>query len=173
VTVCVYINIKNLYRCHQQKDLDIHQVFGAHHLYIHIYTVQCGGQGWTLWCPCLYTPWRRHFTLDQDSEISKRKIELISLIILLENFNLDYLHSKPRCDVVSKAISICKNTAAVDMLLLKFNVTWSVSLIYWSVVLWRARKQNWLALSRSLSSIFVWTIFIIPCSNSLPLWTRG
>jgi hypothetical protein len=53
------------------------------------------------------------------------------------------------------------------MLLLKFKVTWSVSLIHWSVVLWRARKPNWLALSRPLSSKCLWTIFRITFSNSL------
>jgi hypothetical protein len=51
-------------------------------------------------------------------------------------------------------------------LLLKFKVTWSVSLMHWSVVLWRAWKPNWLALSRSLSSRCLWTIFGITFSNS-------
>jgi hypothetical protein len=36
---------------------------------------------------------------------------------------------------MSKAFSISKNTAAVDILLLKFRVTWSTSLIHCSVVL--------------------------------------
>jgi hypothetical protein len=36
---------------------------------------------------------------------------------------------------VSKAFSISKNTAAVDILLLKFRVTWSVSLFEGTVVL--------------------------------------
>jgi hypothetical protein len=67
-----------------------------------------------------------------------------------------------------KCLLIFKNTAAIDMLLLKFKVTWSVSLIHWSVVLWRARKPNWLALSRTLSSLCLWTVFRINFSNSLP-----
>jgi hypothetical protein len=50
---------------------------------------------------------------------------------------------------VSKAFSISKNTAAVAILLLKLRVTWSVSLIHCSVVLWRARKPNWVALSNN------------------------
>jgi hypothetical protein len=54
-------------------------------------------------------------------------------------------------------------------MLLKFKVTWSVSLMHWSVVLWRERKQNWLALSRSLSSRCLWTIFRITFANSLPV----
>jgi hypothetical protein len=37
--------------------------------------------------------------------------------------------------VVSKAFSMSKNTAAVDILLLKLRVTWSVGLIRCSVVL--------------------------------------
>jgi hypothetical protein len=45
--------------------------------------------------------------------------ELISLIKLIEISNLDSLYSKPACHVVSKAFSMPKNTAAVDILLLK------------------------------------------------------
>jgi hypothetical protein len=44
------------------------------------------------------------------------------LIILIENCNVDNLYSKPKCHVVSKAFSISKNTAGVDVLLLKFHV---------------------------------------------------
>jgi hypothetical protein len=65
-----------------------------------------------------------------------------------------------------------KNTAAVDILLLKWRVTWSVNLIHWSVVLWRARKPKWLALSRPFSSICFWTSFKITFSNSLPVVNR-
>jgi hypothetical protein len=36
-------------------------------------TVQCGGNDGTLWHPCLYIPWCRHFTFDRDSEFSLRK----------------------------------------------------------------------------------------------------
>jgi hypothetical protein len=45
--------------------------------------------------------------------------------------------------VVSKAFSMSKNTVAIDILLFKFRVTWSVSLINCSVMLWRAWKPNW------------------------------
>jgi hypothetical protein len=55
------------------------------------------------------------------TEFSLRKKEQISLNRLIENFNLDNLYSKPKCQVVSNAFLIFKNTAAVDMLLLKFN----------------------------------------------------
>jgi hypothetical protein len=54
-----------------------------------------------------------------------------------------------------------KNIAAVDILLLKLRVTWSVSLIHCSVVLWHARKPNWL-----LSSVCFWTIFRMTFSYS-------
>jgi hypothetical protein len=37
--------------------------------------------------------------------------------------------------VISKAFSMSNNTAAVDILLLKLRVTWSVSLIHCSVIL--------------------------------------
>jgi hypothetical protein len=45
--------------------------------------------------------------------------------------------------------------------MLKFAVTWSVKLIHCSVVLYRARKPKWLALSRSITSMWLWTIFRI------------
>jgi hypothetical protein len=61
--------------------------------------------------------------------------ELISLINLVKNCNFDNLQSKPGCHVVSKAFSVSKNTASVDMLLLKFRVTWPAILIHCSVVL--------------------------------------
>jgi hypothetical protein len=56
--------------------------------------------------------------------------EVISLINFTENSILANLYSKPVCHVVSKAFSISKNTAAVDILLLKLRVTWSASLIH-------------------------------------------
>jgi hypothetical protein len=83
--------------------------------------------------------------------LSLRK-KAISLTRLVENSHSDNLCSRPQCHVVSKAFSISKNTAAVDILLLKFGVTWSTSLIYWSVLLWTARKSNWLTFSKILSS---------------------
>jgi hypothetical protein len=46
-----------------------------------------------------------------------------------------------------------KNTTAVDISLLKLRVTWSVSLIHCSVVLWRTRNPKWLALSRPFTSM--------------------
>jgi hypothetical protein len=45
------------------------------------------------------------------------------------------LYSKPVCHVMSKAFSISKNTAVVDILLLKLRATWSASLIHCRVVL--------------------------------------
>jgi hypothetical protein len=50
----------------------------------------------------------------------------MTLIKLVENFNLDNLHSKPECHVLSKAFSMSKKTAAVDILLLKLRVRMSV-----------------------------------------------
>jgi hypothetical protein len=38
-----------------------------------------------------------------------------------------------------------------------------------NVVLCRARKPNWLALSRSITSIWLWTIFRIAFSKSFPV----
>jgi hypothetical protein len=88
---------------------------------------------------------------------------------MIENLSFINLYSKSRCHAVLKAISISKNTAAVNMLLLKLKVTWSISLIHWSVMLWWAVKPNWLALSRPLYSMYLRTIFRITFSNSLPV----
>jgi hypothetical protein len=70
-------------RCHQQRDLDRHQLFGAYHLYI--YAVQCGGQDGNLWHPCLYTRWGRYFTFDRNSKFSLGKKRSISFIRLKKN----------------------------------------------------------------------------------------
>jgi hypothetical protein len=56
--------------------------------------------------------------------------ELMSFVKFSGNCNFDILYSKPACHVVPKAFSMSKNTAAVDILLLKFMVIWSVSLIH-------------------------------------------
>jgi len=98
------------------------------------------------------------------------KNELISLIKLDEKCNSDSLYSKPGCHVVSNAFSISKKTAAVDILLLKFKVTWSVSLMHWNVVLWHARKPNWHAFRMLLSSMFLWTLLWMTFQIVGPLW---
>jgi hypothetical protein len=98
--------------------------------------------------------------------------EPISLFKLVENSNLDNLYNKPKCHVVSKAFSISKNTAAVQILLFNLRVTWSASLIHCNVLLWRARKPNWLALGRPHFSICFWRNFRITFSNSWPVVDR-
>jgi hypothetical protein len=90
--------------------------------------------------------------------VSVRK-EAISLMRLVENSYSDNLCSRPECHVVSKPFSISKNTGAVDILLI-FTVTWSASLIHWSVVLWSAGKPNWLAFSKFVASVY----FSLPSS---------
>jgi hypothetical protein len=96
----------------------------------------------------------------------------MSLINLVGNTNLENLNSKPEYHVVSKAFSMFKNTAAVDILLLKLRDTWSVSLTHGTIVLWRARKPNWLALSRLLSLMCFWTILWMTFSNNLTVLDR-
>jgi hypothetical protein len=122
---------------------------------------------------CLHYPWRRHFAFNRNPEFFLWQKELTSLINLFEKSNFDSLYSRPVCHVVSKAFSMSKNTAAVDILLLKLRATWSVSLIHCSVVLWRARKPNWLALSMPLSSICSWRAFRFTFWNSFPVVDRG
>jgi hypothetical protein len=86
---------------------------------------------------------------------------------------LDSVCSKPECHVVSEAFTMSKNTAAIDILLLKLRVMWSVSLMYCSVVLWRARKPNWLALSRFLSSTCFLRVLELLFRKVCLLWTGG
>jgi hypothetical protein len=93
----------------------------------------------------------------------------MSLIKVTEKSKFDNLCSKHVCEVVSKAFSISKNTATVDMLFFKLKVTWSVCLIHCKVVLWLARNLNWFTFSRPLSPEWLWTIFRITFSNSLPV----
>jgi hypothetical protein len=71
--------------------------------------------------------------------------------------------------VVPKAFVISKNITAVDILLLKFRVTWSASLVYWRAVLWCAWKPKWLLCSSFFSSAYLWTVFRIAFSNNLPI----
>jgi hypothetical protein len=52
---------------------------------------------------------------------------------------------------------------------LKFRVTWFASFIHWSVVLWYARKPNWLVFSKFLPSVCFWIVLKTSFSNSLPL----
>jgi hypothetical protein len=73
-----------------------------------------------------------------------------------------------------KTFSISKNTAAVDILLLKFKVTWSISLMYWSVMLWQSQNPNWLALSGLLlQCAFGLHIFRITFLNNFPFVDKG
>jgi hypothetical protein len=58
-----------------------------------------------------------------------------SLDKLVENSKFDKFYSKPECHVVPKDFSMSKNTAAVDILLLKLRVTWFFSLMHCSVML--------------------------------------
>jgi hypothetical protein len=54
-----------VYRCHQQRDGDRPQVFEVYHLYIECTVLRTEE---ILWHPCLYIPWRRHFTVYRNSE---------------------------------------------------------------------------------------------------------
>jgi hypothetical protein len=70
---------------------------------------------------------------------------------------------------MSKTFSLSKNTVAFDILLLKFRATWAPSPIHWNVTLWSARKPDWLALNKFLSSVYFWIAFKIGFSKNLPL----
>jgi hypothetical protein len=51
-----------------------------------------------------------------------------------------------------------RNTASVDILLLKFRATCFPSFIHWTVVQWSVRKTNWLAFTKFFSSVCFWII---------------
>jgi hypothetical protein len=72
--------------------------------------------------PLLVYPLSQTFHLRPRLQFQRRK-ELISLITLIEKFNLDNLYRKPRSHAVSKAFPISKNTASVNKLLLELKVT--------------------------------------------------
>jgi hypothetical protein len=61
-----------------------------------------------------------------------------------------------------------KNTAAVEIMVLKFRVTWSLS-----VVLWRARSPNWFAFSMLLTTRWLCFSFWITFLKSLPVVDRS
>jgi hypothetical protein len=88
---------------------------------------------------------------------------------LVKNSYFDHLYSRPECHLVSKALSISKNTAALNILLLKFMVMWSTRLIYWSDILCSALKPNWLTFSEFLSSVCFCVVHKISFSHSLPI----
>jgi hypothetical protein len=62
------------------------------------------------------------FRLRQKLYFRSDRKELLSLIKFVKNCNLCNSYNRPVCHVVTEAFSIFKNTAAVDMLLLKFKV---------------------------------------------------
>jgi hypothetical protein len=94
--------------------------------------------------------------------------ELISSIRLIKNVNSNNLYNKPRCHV-SKGFSISKNTAAVGMLLLKFNVTWFLNLILKCRAVTGTETKLACIKQASFFSVCLWTIFRITFSNSLPV----
>jgi hypothetical protein len=130
-------------------------VRGGHHL---CRDCTIWGIGQKLLEPLLAFLWMQKFHLQLKIWIFFERKELISLIIFVSNFNLCNLYNKLGCQVVSKAFSISKNTAAIDIFL-EFKVTWPINLIHCSVVLWLVQKPNWLAISRSSSWVCLCTIF--------------
>jgi hypothetical protein len=115
-----------IYTHHQRRGLDGQLGFGGHHFYMNCTRL---GTGRNLVAPLLVFLLAHTFCLQQRLNFLLERKELISRIKLVKNFNLDNSYSKPECHVLSKAFSIYKNTAAIDIFLLKFKVTWSISLI--------------------------------------------
>lgn len=93
---------------------------------------------------------------------------LMCLTVLMENCNLNDLYYKPGCRVISKALLMSKNTAAVGILF-TYMVTWSVSLILIHCNgIWDLHGPNWPALRRPSSAMCRWIIFTMSFSNSSP-----
>jgi hypothetical protein len=78
----------------------------------------------------LVLPGHRHFTFDRNSDFSVGNKQTTKLDYLAENCKLDNLYNSAGYHVVSKAFSISKNAAAVDMLLLNLKCTWSINPIH-------------------------------------------
>jgi hypothetical protein len=163
-SITLFIDLWHTYQCHRPRGPATNPVFGGGvsftsvYLCIYIYCITLG-TGRSLEAPMLVFLCGWPFHLRKKLNFRADRNELIRLIKFVDNFHLRSLYNKPGFHVVPKGLSISKNTAAVDMLLLKFTVTWSVNLIHCNVVLWRARKPKWLPLSRSLTSTCFWTIF--------------
>jgi hypothetical protein len=95
--------------------------------------------------------------------------EASSLMTLVENSHSDNLYSRPECHVVSKAFSISKNTATVDILLKFSDMIRQPHTLKQSAVLWCARKTICLAFSTFLSSVCLWIVLKIHVSKRLPV----
>jgi hypothetical protein len=138
-------------------------VFEEYYLYINTYLLYNVGDRTE---PCSYISLGVGISPSAETPnfLWERK-EIMSLTRLIENFSLYNLRTKKMCHMELNAFSISKTTAAVDTFLLNLNVTWcNVGKPQtWRVVLWRARKTNWLAL------MCLWTVFRITFSNSLPV----
>jgi hypothetical protein len=96
-----------------------------------VHDVQCRGQAGTLRQPCfIFLGVGISLSTETLNVLWERK-DLISMIKPVENANLDNFYSKAGCYVASMVFSISKNISAGDIrvLLLKFKVTGSVSLI--------------------------------------------
>jgi hypothetical protein len=98
---------------------------------IYIQVVEGGVQDGILWHPCFHFLGIDILPSTETQNFCCYRNELRSLIIQVENSNLDNLYNKSGCHVVSEAFPISKNTAAVDILLLKIMVTLSISLIHY------------------------------------------
>jgi hypothetical protein len=116
--------------------------------------------------PACISWWCGQFALNYNSEFSVGNEWANKFDEAGRKMQFGSLYSKPGCHVVSKAFSISKKTAALEILLLKFRVTWSTRLIHWSVVLSRARKPNWVTFSKFFSSTCLCTILKITFSVS-------
>jgi hypothetical protein len=165
-------SLSHIYRCHQQRDLERHRVFGVYHLDICTRCIVCDKTEHCGISACMSLG----VYISPSTETLNflwENIALICFIRLIEKLYSYSLYSKQTCHVLWNAFSISKNTAAVDILLLKFKVKWSVSLMDWSVVLCRARKPNWFALSRSFALMYLWTIFRMSFRIAYLLQTRG
>jgi hypothetical protein len=106
-------------KCRRQRGIGKHQVFrGASIIYM-LYKVGDRTEPWG-------TSARISLGIDispstETLNLLRERKELMSWIKLVENSNLDNLYSKPDCHAVSKAFLTSKNTAAIDILLLKLR----------------------------------------------------
>jgi hypothetical protein len=159
-----HVSLLRIHRYRPRTEQGVFQMPQGLHLCINC--IVLGARAEPCGIPAATFPGKEGSPSSENLNVLLVKKEAISLMRLIGNCNTDSLYSRSWCHVASKAFSMSKNIAAVDILLLKFRETWPVSLIHWSVMLWHARNANWLAFSKFLSAMCLWIVSTINFSKS-------
>jgi hypothetical protein len=137
------------YRYQPQTEQDKFQVPWGH--YIYIYTPR------TYWGKDVTRCTHATISLGIDNSPSTMTINFLS--VRKEAISLMRFVTNAMCHVVLEAFSISKTQHCQHTFVEIFGNMPSTSLVHWSVILWSARKPNWLAFNKFLSSIY----FFLDC----------